>query len=448
MRIGVELFDIAEGQTGGVVPLLQGVFECLFAGWPGCEVTLFGTSANAGLFPSLPQNVRQLSLPREGFYPLLDVYAGNLGLDVLFRSFPGDDELRFPMSRQIVLIPDLQHEFCPQFFSEAALTDRRRTFGRTLQEAGAIATISAHARETILKHPQTKCQDVFLMSPALRTERERPSTDDLSDAERSQLPQGDYFIYPANLWPHKNHRRVFQAFDLFLKQTGLSVELILTGHPEGWTELSSQFAGLPVRHLGFVGRSFLQVLMARSRALLFFSLFEGFGMPLLEAFAAGTPVACSEVTSLPEVGGDAVLTCDPADVPAICELMVRVHGNHSLREQLVARGRQRLTGYSWKVSAAALVAACERLCAREPAPQRADSLPLQRLGQFVEGIQTDRAERLQLIQHLDARLRESEADRDFCHREIKRLKEEMLGELVRAVPRVLHRKLARLFRAG
>src|SRR5579883_3276382 len=226
MKIGVELFDIAEGQTGGVVPLLQGVLESLFAARPDCQITLFGTPANCRLFPTLPPHVQSLTLPRESYFPLLDVYASYLRLDVLFRSYPGDAELDFPMARQIVLVPDLQHEYCPEFFSPEALATRRRTFGKALREAGAIATISKHARQTVEKNPDTCCRDVFLMCPALRTERESPTVDDLTDAERALLPAGDYFIYPANLWPHKNHRRVLQAFAEFLKTSGRPVEFV------------------------------------------------------------------------------------------------------------------------------------------------------------------------------------------------------------------------------
>src|SRR5262249_19111476 len=155
-------------------------------------------------------------------------------------------------------------------------------------------------------------------------------------------------FYPANLWPHKNHRRVVEAFARFLRQTGLDYELILTGHREGWRRLRAECTGLPVRHLGFVSSAMLKRLYAGARALVFFSLFEGFGMPLLEAFAAGTPVLCSNTTSLPEVGGDAVLSCDPTDVAAMTDLMARIAGDDGLGRELAMRGRHRLQRFSWQ----------------------------------------------------------------------------------------------------
>ena len=88
MRLGVELFDVTEGETGGLVPLLQGVLESLFAGWPECQVTLFATVANQSLFPSVPPHVQILTLPVDGYFPLLDVYALYFQIDVLLRSYP------------------------------------------------------------------------------------------------------------------------------------------------------------------------------------------------------------------------------------------------------------------------------------------------------------------------------------------------------------------------
>lgn len=441
MRIGIELFDIREGQSGGVVPLLQGVLECVFSDWPACEVTLFGTDENQNLFPSLPPGVRSLTLPRESYFSLLDVYASYFRLDVLFRSYPADAELVFPMSRQIVLIPDLQHEFYPEFFTAAALDDRRRTFGQALRAAGGIATISRHARDSIVNHPGTRCGDVFLMSPALRAERKQPSVDDLTAAERALLPAGDFFIYPANLWPHKNHRRVIRAFELFLAKSGRALEFVFTGHPEGWDELAKDFPGLPIRHLGFVRRGFLQMLLARSRALVFFSLFEGFGMPLLEAFAAGTPVACSDLTSLPEVGGDAVLACDPTDPAAISDVLARVDGDQALRASLIAKGRERLSRYSWQASAAELVAACGRVCKAAPPPTEAPTKPLHQLNRSLEYLQNDRAERLRLIEWHDKTLKEAKA-------EIERLQAELALTPYRLVTRKVRQTFTRLFRAG
>ena len=80
-----------------------------------------------------------------------------------------------------------------------------------------------------------------------------------------------------------------------MERTKRPAELILTGHPAGWQELHSEYSTLPIRHLGFVRPVLLRRLFLKTKALLFFSLYEGFGMPLLEAFDAGTPVVCAQL---------------------------------------------------------------------------------------------------------------------------------------------------------
>jgi glycosyltransferase involved in cell wall biosynthesis len=142
------------------------------------------------------------------------------------------------------------------------------------------------------------------------------------------------------------------------------MSLALTGYPEGWTEVQKDFGALPVFHLGFVHEGLLRALFEGAQAVVFFSLYEGFGIPLLEAFDAGTPVICSSAGSLPEVGAGAVLACEATDVEAMSDLMERVVIDRSVRARLIAAGRERLACYSWEQSARNLVAACERVARR------------------------------------------------------------------------------------
>jgi glycosyltransferase involved in cell wall biosynthesis/GT2 family glycosyltransferase len=396
MRIGIDLWSVVPGECGGIVPLLQGVLGALLADYPEHGFVLFCTRENAGLIPALPDRVERLVLPGDRYFPLLDREAARRNLDVLFRSYPLAVSLRVPPVRQVVLVPDLQHEFFPEFFPTEVLEPRATAFNKVLAEAGAIGTLSEHARQTIRSHPCCRCSEVFLMGPGSPAEVESPSPLDLTEDERACLPQGDFFLYPANLWPHKNHRRLLQAFDQFRRRSGTQFELILTGHPAGWPELAGDFPNLPVRHLGYVRRPLLQLLLRRARALVFFSLYEGFGMPLLEAFQAGTPVVCSNTTSLPEVGGDAVLSCDPCDPAAMSELLVRVAHDEALRDQLTARGKERLARHNWHDSARNLLEACRRVAAT-PVPTGASRLGrtfLRRVRSGLAGLRREAKKRL------------------------------------------------------
>jgi hypothetical protein len=196
---------------------------------------------------------------------------------------------------------------------------------------------------------------------------------------------------------------------------------VLTGDPARWDELGRACGSLPVLHLGFVSPQLLATAYRRAHALAYFSLYEGFGMPLLEAFRADLPVICSNTSSLPEVGGDAVLTCDPDDAAAMAALMARV-GEPELRAQMIRRGRERLTHYDWQRSAETLRRACVKLCQaplqHETAlatlatwSERYSALAVQRADQdaHVARLMQELEARLGLIKELDGNAREQRA---------------------------------------
>lgn len=435
MKIGVELLQVEEGVSGGIAPLLQGVLAALFQNQPEHEINLFCTPTNRKLFEGATGPIHVWELPPSWCFELLDAHANCLKLDVLVRSYPCDRVMTFPHARQIILIPDLQHEYFPEFFAADALAQRRASFQNALENAGAIATLTEHSRQSLVQHAPGHQPDIFLMPPALRAAGSSATEADLTAEERALVPVEEFFLYPANLWAHKNHRRVLEAFRLFLKSAPRPFEFVFTGHPQGWQALAKDFGDLPIRHLGFIRPQLLQVLLRRARALVFFSLFEGFGMPLLEAFAAGTPVACSNTSSLPEVGGDAVLMCDPTDPRAMSEALARIAGDDALRARLIERGKDRRHRYSWEASAAALVEACTRVAARAPAHAPSASETLQglysRLRRLHEHVVLAEASR----QNLWARVHAIEADNARLRRQqvVRRL----LRPLKRAVLRLV-----------
>lgn len=365
MRVGIEFRQITPGSSGGILQNQIGVLKLAFNLFPQDEFFVYCTIFNRQEFGLPPANTHLVTVSLANYFEWMDKQLEHDKIDVLFRSYPIEDQLHFPPERQIFYIPDIQHEDFPEFFSPETLRSRRISFNSTLARAGAIGTISEFTRKALQNHKWTQCQDFFLMCPALQFDKILQDGNlSLSFEEQKLIPQKPFFYFPANLWPHKNHRRLFNAFEEFLSKTGSDMELVLTGHPEGWPVLQSEFPQLPVRHLGFVSPALVQELHQRARALVFFSLHEGFGIPLLEAFHAGTPVICSNTTSLPEVGQEAVLTCDPTDTQAICQSMIRIDQDENLRKVLIENGKKRLSDYTWQNSAENLMAACQRVADR------------------------------------------------------------------------------------
>jgi glycosyltransferase involved in cell wall biosynthesis len=249
----------------------------------------------------------------------------------LRRRFDGIDALHFPLS---VMIPpvsrppavtsvlDIQHEFLPQFFSRAEVRYRKVVYGWTVRRSRLVITISEHAAAAIAERldvPTGRLRPIHL---GIDHERFRPGPE----------PREDFLLYPARAWPHKNHRRLFEALRLLP-----GMRLVLTGYegavPEG------------VESLGRVSLDELASLYRRAAAVVFPSLYEGFGQPPLEAMACGCPVACSDVASLPEVVGDAARRFDPTSVAAIAEAVRDVL---AAPDEWAARGLERAAGFTWE----------------------------------------------------------------------------------------------------
>jgi glycosyltransferase involved in cell wall biosynthesis len=188
-----------------------------------------------------------------------------------------------------------------------------------------------------------------------------PQDDDEATARRHALPER-FVFYPANLWQHKNHERLIDAF----AQVGDdALELLLAGETYGRLEPLLERArragvGRRVRHLGHVPPAEVPALLRRATALVFPSLYEGFGAPPLEAMACGCPVASSTRASLAEVCGDAALAFDPEDPGEIAAAIERVATDGELRVDLRDHGLEHAGRFSWEAAARGHVAAYEQ----------------------------------------------------------------------------------------
>ena len=368
-RVGIDLRHILKTHSGGIAPLIAETVRALHEQCADWNIHIFGTMFNRNLIDIADKSVTHHTLPICNYYKAMQSILLKEEIDVLLRSFPDDDDLEFPFSRQIILIPDLQHEFFPDFFDPHTLANRRRNFSRLIQRCGAIATISQHAKATIVQHWPGRSSEIFVMAPSSQILDVGIDgvTAPFKEAVRALQP---YFFYPANCWPHKNHRALLEAFTKLKSNNVFSAyNLVLTGDPSGSAKLLSACGAGGVHHLGFVSKPELVYLYRNAVALTFVSLFEGFGMPVLEAFGLGCPVICSNTSSLPEVSEDAALLCSPTEPDAIVRAMERVALDPALRQTLIDRGCERFKAYSWASAAFSLKEAFLRVV--EPSQRRA-----------------------------------------------------------------------------
>jgi glycosyltransferase involved in cell wall biosynthesis len=349
MRVGLSLLTLVPGISGGSETYVRELVRTL--GRVGrFEYRVF--------LPSIAPDVDGLPIELVHEYRASRSTPGRIGAMTrasvfrrgITRRFEGIDVLHFPLSVMVppvsgrpaaTTILDVQHELLPQLFSRAELAYRRRAYAWSVRQSKLVVTISEHAARTLVERlglPEERVRPIHL---GIDHDVFRPGDDD----------RGEFLLYPARGWPHKNHARLFDAFaELRRRRPGL--ELVLTAYegeaPKG------------VRSLGRVPREELVGLYRTAAALVFPSLYEGFGQPTLEAMACGCPVACSNVASLPEVVGDAARLFDPTSTE---ELVSAVEEVLSDPEPWRARGLERAAGFTWEKTAEAHDAVYEELAA-------------------------------------------------------------------------------------
>jgi glycosyltransferase involved in cell wall biosynthesis len=273
---------------------------------------------------------------------------------------------------------DLRHLEYPDHLTTSELDRRRDYYPTGVRAATVVDTLSAAVADQLLDaydgvdpekvHPVP-------MGPALEPrEDEEPASAEVDD----RVPES-FVLFPANLWPHKNHERLVEALERIERQHGERVPLVCTGirdTPEVPPEhrLESVPEASQVLDLGYVTASELRALYRRSRLLVYPPLYEGGGLPVLEGWAFDTAVVCSDIPVLREKGGDAALYFDPESVPAMAETIHEAWTDASLRAELIERGQERRELFTWERTARAYRALYRKAAGTELSSADRDSV--------------------------------------------------------------------------
>ena len=289
-----------------------------------------------------------------GALSLADNVAGKAGLDVLYAPF-GTSQFMRPDLPCVSLIVDLLHRDLPAALPVEEVNHRHAWFTRVAAEATFFQCNSHDVvhrlGENYGVHP-ARCFHTYNA-----VQGRFPATGGTLPAG---APEEPFFFYPANFWPHKNHETLLVAYRLYAQAAASRAwPLVCTGHPDARMDLLRELRdglGLSDRviFLGHVKDEAFSALWARAGALVFPSLCEGFGMPLLEAMRFGVPIIAADSTALPEVAGDACVQVDARDPQALAETMRRVAIRTDLKDTLIARGHTRLAAFSLELEAGRL----------------------------------------------------------------------------------------------
>ena len=227
---------------------------------------------------------------------------------------------------------------------------------RYLRRAERIVTVSEFSKRDIAQHYKIANEKIAVACNGVR-EDFQPLSEAEKNAVKQQYADGqDYFFYVGAVHPRKNVHRLIRAFDAFKKRTQAPAKLLIGGRFAWQTgEVKAAYDAADCKDdivfLGYIPDAELPQLMGAALALTYVSLFEGFGVPVLEAMHGDVPVLTSNVSSLPEVAGDAGLLVNPLDVEAIASAMQQLYGNAALREKLIATGNIQRQKFSWERAA-------------------------------------------------------------------------------------------------
>lgn len=357
LRIGIDAHAVGQRQTGNerfAANMIRALREI-------CDhqlVLYFTEPAAAAEFATLPDTRTRLLRPR---HPLLRIPFGlpllatHDDVDVLFVQYAGPPVFGRPL---VTIVHDAAFELLPQHFRPLERLWMPRAIPFTMRRASRIVTVSDFSRDELVR--------VFGIEPAKITVAHNgvaPIFRDQSPRPSSEQPP--YFVSVGNLQPRKNLQTLLAAYARALELRPQTAERLVIVGQDAYAagEIRGRAEELCRRgrvvFTGYVSDPQLVGLLQGATAFAYPSVYEGFGLPPVEAMAAGVPSVVSDIPVMREIVGDAALRVSPLDVEGWAQALLRLAEEPALRARLSAEGRQRASAYTWEKSARAVLSALE-----------------------------------------------------------------------------------------
>jgi len=256
---------------------------------------------------------------------------------------------------RVVTIPDLSTLRFPQFHPRARVNLVNHGIQKALKKSDQVITISNFVRQEILERfsvPEDKITTTLLgadssFEPVSRTLFE-------NSGQTENLKYGNYFLCASTIEPRKNFARILDAYEVYQKvQRSSALPIVMVGHP-GWLSdklherIEKMTESGNLRYLGYVDRGTLGLLLGGARALIYPSLYEGFGLPVLEAMQSATAVLTSHNSSMSEIAAHAAYLVNPESTEEIVEGMIKLANDDLLVKQCTDAGLKRSAQFSWR----------------------------------------------------------------------------------------------------
>ena len=377
MKIGISAYATDSGKSG-ISQYAENIIGRLPDLAPAHEFVVFINQADAEWVQTWHPRLKVVSFPDCTAHPVanifwhLTIFPGHLrrhGCDVVFMP-AGNRRLGwFYGMPSVGTVHDFSQLHVPQKYDAFRMFYIMRILPRMMRRLTRVISVSESTQrdlESFAGVDPGRIRVIYNGADLNRFITRDRAAAKSAITEELGLP-ADFVLYIARLeHPGKNHVRLIEAFSRFKRDTGLPHKLVLVGSRWNGAELIEA----KVKELeldeevifpGFVSNDTLPVLYAAADALVFPSLFEGFGIPILEAMACGTPVCASNVSSIPEVVGDAGILFDPLDPEAIADALGRILTDQPLRDRLIKAGLAQASRFTWDDGAAAVLQELERV---------------------------------------------------------------------------------------
>jgi glycosyltransferase involved in cell wall biosynthesis len=358
-KVGINLLWMVPGVVGGSETYLTRLLSGLAERPTVFDYTIFALPQFAGAHPELAKTFKMAYAPVSGSWKSFRVAGENSWLvrqcrkrNIALVHHAGGIVPVLHSSRPVLTVHDLQYLYYPEYFTTTKLNYLKLMVPRSCEAARLVLTPSEYTRRTVIERLNID-PSIVIVVPHGISPRERGHHD--HDVRERYEIAGDFWLYPAITYPHKNHLVLIEAFAKVLKAHP-DTTLVLTG-AKGSMEvrIASEIKQLGiedrVRRLGYIKADDLDALYDEAIAMTFPSRFEGFGAPILEAMSRGCPVIAADATAVPEVVGDAGYLVSPDNADQWAWAMTEVLTNEEARQRAIKLGLERAKEFSWTHSA-------------------------------------------------------------------------------------------------
>ena len=288
----------------------------------------------------------------------------------LFISLDGQLSLK-ANCKTLLVIHDLAFENYPKDIPWLASKYYKWFTPKFANKASHIITVSDFSKQDIIKRYKINDSKITVAYNGLSDGFRPLSVDEMKEVKESLTLGKEYFIYLGSVHPRKNIPNLLRAFDKFKIKSGSDFKLVIVGknffkNQELLSVYNSMQFKSDVVFKGRVDDEQAQKYLGSAFALIYISYFEGFGIPILEAFSSQVPVITSNVSSMPEVAGDAALLVNPFDLDEVADAMIQLIENQDLKQILIENGTMQKNKFSWIVSTEKIWKEIEKLTSKKP----------------------------------------------------------------------------------